>query len=88
MTDITAIALEIDKIAAQVHEDPFELFRAATSGDWTAIMLGHDEAVDYIEHLIDNCSPTDLARIDRIVFDHATGREEQDRHDDKISDLR
>jgi len=88
MTNITHIALEVDKIAAQVGEDPFELFRAATSGDRTAITLGHDDAIDYIEHLIDNCSPIDLARIDRIVFDHAVGREDQDRHDDKISDLR
>jgi hypothetical protein len=72
MTNITNIALEIDKIAAFVHEDPFELFRAALTGE--LIMIIHDDAVDEIEKIIANCSPSDLARIDRIVFDHATGQ--------------
>jgi hydrogenase maturation factor len=72
MTNITNIALEVDKIAAFVHEDPFELFRAATSGE--RIMVIHDDAVDEIEKIIASCSKFDLARIDRIVFDHATGQ--------------
>lgn len=76
MTNISAIALEVDKIAAQIGEDPYELFVLARGGKITnpPTAKGSDEAVTYIEHLIDTCSTSDIARIDRIVFDNATGQ--------------
>lgn len=68
MTDISRIALEIDKIAQEVHEDPFELFRAAQGHSTDKIQLEGDYAVEAVKELIQGCSDTDLVRIDRLVF--------------------
>lgn len=63
------IGLKIIEIGADVEEDPFELFRAATSGSREAILISHDKAVDTIESMIDGLDETALVQIDRIVFE-------------------
>jgi hypothetical protein len=72
--NLDEIALEVDKISAEVGEDPFEMFRAATSGERIVILIGHDDAVDRIEGLIKDLTPAEIAQIDRTVFNNATGQ--------------
>ncbi len=71
--NIDELATAINRLGAEYGEDPFELFRAATSGDRAAIIYG-DDAVDQIELMIADHTPTDLARLDRIVFNNSTGQ--------------
>lgn len=68
--NIDELATAIDRLGAEYGEDPFEMFRAATSGDRTAVLIGCDDAVDQIELMIADHSPADLARLDRIVFNN------------------
>jgi hypothetical protein len=88
MTNITELALAIDAIAANFNEDPFELFRAALNDDFSSIDDDAIEGVAQVKTLINGLNPFEIARIDRIVFNNATGQADQSDHDDEISNLR
>lgn len=70
--NLDEIAIKIDAIAVTAGDDPFEIFRAATSGE--RIVITDDEAVDQVETLIADLSQTDLARLDRMIFNSSTGQ--------------
>jgi hypothetical protein len=63
MTKITEIALEVDKVAQEAGEDPYEIFVNARKGENL-----DSPPVAYIAHMIDKCSQFDIAQIDRLVF--------------------
>jgi hypothetical protein len=73
MTNISALALQIDQIAKGYIEDPFELFRAA-SPSLSSVphpAITHPEAVEEVRALLTtlNLSQFELIRLDRLVFD-------------------
>jgi hypothetical protein len=68
------VATEIDRLARECGEDPFELFRAATSGEWIVIDMKNDHVIEKIERMINPLHPAEMAQIDRIVFNNATGQ--------------
>lgn len=76
MTKLTELALKVDEIAQRAGDDPFELYRAAVSGE--RIVITDDDACDEIEKLIEELSARERIMLDAIVFSNATGQSETD----------
>lgn len=73
MTNLTQLALEVDRIAMIAGDDPFELYRAAVSGE--RIVITDDDACDKIEELIKGLTSRERILLDAIIFANATGQD-------------
>jgi len=71
-TNLTKLALKVDKIAQRIGDDPFELYRAATSGE--RIVITDDDACDEVERLIEDLTTREKILLDAIIFSNATGQ--------------
>lgn len=72
--NLTEFALKVDEIATRAGDDPFELYRAAISGERCAI--DDDDACDEIEELIKDLTRRERILLDVIVFANATGQKD------------
>lgn len=72
MTNLTELALEVDHIAMIAGDDPFELYRAAVSGE--RIVITDDDACDKIESLIAKLTSREKILLDALIFANATGQ--------------